>query len=212
MLTTANIDTSNTHENNTKERGPWMLTGQGNQFFPLDPKVTDFRIEEIAGSLSKTCRYNGQLPGNKFYSVAEHCTILSKYFLRNKTFSKENRIFFAQWAWAHDGAESYIGDMIRPIKWLFPEFIKIERNIESFYFYDYLGLSGTFPDEVKHADTIICNDERIQMWHGVRNSQGELVSDKYDYDTREQLGVKINCWGHKKAKKEFLKMYDRLFK
>ncbi len=193
------------HENNTEVRGPWMLTGGGNQFFPTDPLVGEFRIDEIAGSLAKTCRYNGQIPADKFYSVAEHCCLLAKHFIKKK------QLNFAKWAWAHDGAESYIGDMIRPIKWLFPEFVKIEHKIEKVYFYEFLHLEGEFPAEVKHADGIICNDERTQIWKDVVSATGDKPNDLYGYETREQLGVKINCWGHKRAKKEYLKMYDRLF-
>jgi 5'-deoxynucleotidase YfbR-like HD superfamily hydrolase len=39
--------------------GPWMQTFEGRQFWPLDPRVEDVYLEDIAASLSKQCRFAG---------------------------------------------------------------------------------------------------------------------------------------------------------
>lgn len=53
-----------------ERRGDWMQTFSGIQFYPLDPRVEDVRIEDIARALAMQCRYNGHV--TRFYSVAEH--------------------------------------------------------------------------------------------------------------------------------------------
>lgn len=188
--------------NNTNDRGPWMLTRSGVKFYPLDPRPEEFVIDDICRSLSKACRYNGHTP--RFYSVAEHCTLLAQHFL------DKNQIEHAKWAWAHDGAEAYIGDMIRPIKWLFPEFKNVEMKIEKVYFENVLGLEGECPKIVMDADTLICNDERYQLWDGVKVN-GEYIVDTLGHNVSTKLGVEIRALDHDAAYDGFVAMYRELF-
>ncbi len=62
--------------------GNYIYTASGVRFYPLDPRVEDFRVEDVARGLSNECRYAGQLAfdtGYHFYSVAEHSVIVSQY-------------------------------------------------------------------------------------------------------------------------------------
>jgi hypothetical protein len=136
--------------------------------------------------------------------VAEHCVHLANYFLRK--YEIEN----ARWAWAHDGAEAYIGDMIRPIKWLFPDFRNIEAKIEDLYFHEFLGLKGDCPKTVMEADTLICNDERYSLWLNEK-IDGEYVVQKWGFDKLPKLGIDIGMWQPAHAGLEFRKMYHKLF-
>ena len=190
------------HESVTSPRGPFMLTRSGRRFYPLDPLPSDFHMFDIGQSLSKTCRYNGHAP--EFYSVAEHCTILSQYFL------DRGELENARWAWAHDGAETYIGDMIRPIKWMFPEFHAIEKKIEVVYFRDVLKLDGSPSKEVIDADTLICNDERYQLWKDVK-LDGEYITTTLGHNMTPKLGITIQALDHKAAFEGFMNMYARLW-
>ena len=76
----------------------------GKKFYPFDPKTEDIDIKDIAHSLSLTCRYNGH--GKYLYSVAEHCIRMVDIV------SENNKL----WALLHDAAETYIGDICKPIK------------------------------------------------------------------------------------------------
>lgn len=87
-----------------KRVGNWMLTYSGKKFYPLDPHADEICIEDIAHALSMICRYNGH--SRKFYSVAEHCTIMSL-----DGFPGDPR-----WRLMHDATEAYICDVIRPLK------------------------------------------------------------------------------------------------
>lgn len=55
---------------------PWITTFTGKKFYPTTCKPDDICIEDIAHSLSRTCRYNGHC--KIFYSVAEHSVRLAQ--------------------------------------------------------------------------------------------------------------------------------------
>ena len=82
----------------------------------LDLKPQDIHLAEICHRLSQQCRYAGATP--VFYSVAEHCLNLDKYFdSRNSSQPRADdtpEMHVA--ALLHDAAEAYLGDLIAPIK------------------------------------------------------------------------------------------------
>jgi hypothetical protein len=131
---------------NKKNRGPQLIVWGGKPFWPLDPRPEDINIHTIAHALSYTCRYNGHC--NRFYSVAEHSLILSELV------TPKNAIY----ALLHDAAEAYVGDMVRPLKALLPEFNKIENKILSIILEKY-GLGKKLPKEVTDVDGLIILDE-----------------------------------------------------
>jgi hypothetical protein len=69
----------------------------------LDPSEDEIFIEDIANSLAKQCRYNGNIQNH--YSVAEHSVILS-HMVKEYQFE----------ALLHDAAEAYISDIARPVQ------------------------------------------------------------------------------------------------
>ena len=50
--------------------GDWMQTYSGKRYYPVDPRIEDVDINDIAHALSHLCRYGGHC--SRFYSVAEH--------------------------------------------------------------------------------------------------------------------------------------------
>lgn len=81
-----------------------MLTGTGKLFNLNNPSPVTVDIEDIAGALSKTCRWNGNIP--HFYSVAQHSCMVA--WLAPPELALP--------ALLHDAAEAYTGDIIRPVK------------------------------------------------------------------------------------------------
>lgn len=134
----------------TTERGPAMQLFSGKPFFPLDPKAEDICIGDIAEALSKLCRYNGHI--REFYSVAQHSVILS-YLVPEED---------ALTALLHDATEAYVGDMVRPLKSLFPEFSEIEHKIWEVIAQKY-HLKTEFPASIKDHDFRICFTERRDL-------------------------------------------------
>lgn len=95
----------------------YVSTYLGNRFYPLEPRIADVAIEDIAHGLAYQCRFNGQT--SAFYSVAQHSLIVASLV--------PDELKFA--ALLHDAAEAYIGDMVKPLKVLLPSFSDIEDSV-----------------------------------------------------------------------------------
>jgi hypothetical protein len=134
---------------NEYRHGDWMQTYTGGAFWPLDPRPADIRIADIAGALSKLCRFGGHC--SKFYSVAEHCVLMAERAPRELQLT----------ALMHDASEAYLVDVPRPIKRYLTNYAEIESNLERMIS-ERFGLQFPLPDEIKSLDNAILADERDQ--------------------------------------------------
>lgn len=170
----------------TPRRGEWIQTFRGTQFHPLDPRPEDIHIEDIAHSLSMQCRYAGH--SLKFYSVAEHCVLLSLAV----------EPVHALAALLHDGEEAYLPDMVRPTKRSFPEYVKYGDTLRRMIFTKY-GLAPEIPDAVHKADDRICADEKAQ----------NMAPCQWKHNP-PPLGVNLRFWGPEEAEQAFLQRFEEL--
>jgi hypothetical protein len=97
----------------------------------LDLKPQDIHLAEICHRLSQQCRYAGATP--VFYSVAEHCLNLDKYFdsrdpIRPRA---DDTPELHAAALLHDAAEAYLGDLIAPVKhsWIGLGYRRLEDRV-----------------------------------------------------------------------------------
>jgi len=134
-------------------RGPnhWFLTHTGKQFWPLDARVEDIDIQDIAHSLSHICRFGGHC--QQFYSVAQHSVIVSRAV--PPALRKAGLL--------HDATEAYIGDMVRPLKLQMPEFNVVEDMLWRVIALKF-NLPFTLPPEIKHADNAALMAERRDLF------------------------------------------------
>ena len=72
-----------------------------------NPTTDMIDIKDIANGLSKICRFGGQV--THYYSVAQH-SVLVCYMM------KEGEGDYALEALLHDASETYLGDVIKPLK------------------------------------------------------------------------------------------------
>lgn len=79
-------------------------TASGKIINILDPNPDDIDIEDIAGALTKICRFGGNI--NRFWSVAQHSILVA--WLAPLSHRRE--------ALLHDASEAYLGDVIKPLK------------------------------------------------------------------------------------------------
>lgn len=172
-------------------KGHWMQTYTGKQFWPLDPRPEEIHILDIAHSLSTICRYGGHT--QKFYSVAEHCVLMS-YVV-----PEEDRL----WALLHDATEAYVGDMVRPLKIDMPEFREAEDRIMDCIVEKYELTSLTMPASVHDADArIILNEKEAVML---------TTESQWDLDGLIPLDVKIQAWTQPVAQSMYLSRFCELY-
>ena len=101
-----------------QREGDWILTRTGIQFWPLDPRVEEIKIEDIAHALAMQCRFSGHCAHH--YSVAQHSVIVSANAPAEA----------ALWGLLHDAAEAYLVDLPRPIK-RYSELGSIYKTLEA---------------------------------------------------------------------------------
>jgi uncharacterized protein len=85
-----------------------IQTFTGVKVNPANPRSTVIHIADIAHSLANQCRYVGHVP--KFYSVAQHSVLVSKY-LEGSGFAN-----LALHGLLHDASEAYMHDISRCLK------------------------------------------------------------------------------------------------
>lgn len=161
-------------------KGQWIQTRSGVAFYPLDVRPEDICIEDIAGALSKICRYGSQCLA--FYSVAEHSIHVSR------TVQPQ----FAKAALLHDAAEAYVGDMVRPIKLMLPEFRRMEKAVQAAIntrfgipFIDTIYLRH-FDDQMLHTEMREMMKDPPQPWVELPPALENWHFDYYDPDEAEE--------------------------
>lgn len=181
----------------------------GNRYFDiLNPLPTDIFIEDIAHALSNIARFSGNT--REFYSVAQHCVLCSRINPKKQAFEKL----------LHDAAEAYIGDLVSPIKNLFPGYKTFYKTIENRISqtvaarYDLSpGFADT--DEVKRADLITLVNEKRFLFP--KNDQDQFEWSGV-FKNLERLGIgfdeipiiEIDPWPGRQARQIFLETFHAL--
>ena len=134
---------------------PYVSTYLGNRFYPLEPRIDRVAIEDIAHGLAYQCRFNGQTC--EFYSVAQHSLVVASLVPEHLRFA----------ALMHDAAEAYLGDMVKPLKVLLPQFAEIEDKVGAIIAAAFaLDFSDYAP--IKRADLVaLATEKRDLMPHSV---------------------------------------------
>lgn len=132
----------------SERKGHYFQVSSGKPFWPLDPRMNEIDIHDIANALSKICRFGGH--GRYFYSVAQHSVLVS-YIVAPE---------LAMAGLLHDAAEAYVGDMVRPLKRSMPAFQDAEDRLQDMVYRKYLndayvdGEDTGEEAEIKKADNI----------------------------------------------------------
>lgn len=132
-------------------RAVWFSTYTGRRFFPFEPRPVDVAIEDVAHALAHIGRFNGHTRG--FYSVAAHSLHVSMLVPAADAFA----------GLMHDAAEAYVGDLIRPIKLVFPDFAQVEAGIYRAIALRF-GLEESVPPAVHAADDMALHTEARDLF------------------------------------------------
>ena len=105
-----------------------IRTRSGRYLDLLDPQTHQIDFGDIAGGLSKICRFGGQIGTHfrpwEFYSVAEHCVHCAEQASADGLSLNHQRD-----ALMHDASEAYIGDIVKPLKVLLPQYAELEERL-----------------------------------------------------------------------------------
>ena len=130
---------------------PYVSTFLGNRFFLTSPHIDDVAIEDIAHGLAYQCRFNGQT--SAFYSVAQHSLMVMSLVPESLHFQ----------ALLHDAAEAYLGDMVKPLKQLFPQFSVIESRVMDIIGQRFAVDLTRLDPAIKHADIVALATEKRDL-------------------------------------------------
>src|ERR687897_308809 len=92
-----------------KPAKPYIIDTSSGKRLDLDnPRPEDIRIEDVAGGLSKVCRFGAQ--PLEYYSVAQHALLVQRHVV------EAGYPELALVALHHDSHEAYLGDIPTPLK------------------------------------------------------------------------------------------------
>lgn len=154
----------------------WIEVISGGQFHFVEPRQDEIRVEDVAYSLSRLCRYNGHT--RRHYSVAEHCCLMADWVAEQEWSTPRDVLT----ALHHDDAEYIIGDLPRPVKVMMPQFKEVETVLDQALARKF-GTVWPFPDWLKELDARILVDERRSVMNPSDNEWGT--------DTLEPLGLRF---------------------
>lgn len=174
----------------------WIQTHTGRQFFPLNPRIEDIDVEDIAHALSHLCRFAGHT--RVFYSVAEHAVRVS---LLCQQLSARGGLYEAAWGLHHDDSEAYMIDLPRPLKRsteIGPGYRQAEQRLMEVICRRF-NLHPQEPPVVKEADTILLITERRDLL----SQPPELWQEDFGALIQPLPDI-IEPWSSERAKEEYL--------
>ena len=183
---------------------PWVQTNYGVDFQLLEVSPNNVRSKDIAWALGGINRYNAHT--NFYYSVAEHCSLISDYLLRT---TGDPMVALA--GLLHDAHEAYTGDMTSPMQnameILVPGFKKAFRALQARI--DKAILRALDLDEVVdlYAPIIAECDLRIVTDEQNQAMRPSPFPDNAGWPSKKGLGVTLQFWSRERASREW---HDRL--
>ena len=169
----------------------WLATYTGERFSLADPRPEHVNVEDIAHSLSHLCRFVGAT--STFYSVAQHCVLVSRYCPPEYAFV----------GLMHDAAEAYCLDMPRPLKYMpgMEAYREIEDRVHRAVCIRF-GLPLEIPKPVKDVDVALLMTERDLLL--------SPQPGPWDRETEPLDIPDFRAWSPRRAKRRFLQTFYSL--
>ena len=172
----------------------WLEVHSGAQIYPLRTDIGPITMQDIVISLARTTRYNGHT--DYPYATAEHSCHLADYVEREGGSAED--CFMAL---HHDDAEAVVGDLIRPVKRLLPDFSKIEDNV-----FCSIAAQHGFPNDklapwLKDIDSRILCDEKAHL--------RKYSNNPWAIDHLKPLMAHIQGWDADTAYDQFMQRHDK---
>jgi hypothetical protein len=174
-------------DNPSPERGCYIFTFTGEDYFPFDPRAEEVSIRNITRSLAMQPRFNGMLA--RFYSVAEHSVVMSRQVAPE----------FAREALLHDATEHVHGDLLNPIKKGMSQYRELEA-INDLAIRDRFKLPPEMSPEIIEADQRMFATEIDQVLSEACAAQ---VKRRKTAPLADPYPILLEGWGWQHAEHEF---------
>lgn len=170
-----------------------IITYSKHYINPLNPDKDSIIIEDIAHALSCICRANGHMP--IFYSVAQHSVCCCREAMA-RGFSKKLCLALLM----HDASESYLSDIVRPVKHSLTSYLDIEKNLQDIIYEKFVG-------DISEEDRIIISEiDDAMLYHEFFTLTGEEVCKKGNLVTHPEL----KSIPFTETEAEFITLYNQL--
>ena len=169
-------------------------TQDGRKMWPLNPRIEDIDIRDIAMSLSGKARWGGFT--RPPYYVSQHSVLVAQVLPSH----------LQLWGLLHDAGEAYLPDIPRPIKRRYPELVAAEERILKLVAERY-ELVWPMPAEVHEADDLLLVTEARDLMHAT-----DHAGIWSNLPRMRPLQITIEPWSFVRAESEFLAAFKRLYK
>lgn len=122
------------------------VTGTFYDVFNFRPWMVN--LHDIATGLSKKCRWNGQIPGDEIFTVAQHSVAVSRLMGADPWYRLLGLL--------HDGSEALMVDLITPMKTEMPDFQHIEDHVQATIYTHFDLMITPQMDKALHAADKLC--------------------------------------------------------
>lgn len=172
----------------------YILTYTKKEFYPLDPKIEDIDIVDIAHALSLLCRANGHF--RHFYSVGLHSLNCA-----NEAIARGYSKNVVLGCLLHDGSEAYLADITRPVKRHLHRYLEIEDVLQNKIFEKWIPSLTT--DEKK----LIFEIDDAVLYYEFISLFGERI---FDYEPKLLSLPNFEFVDFSKVESDFLSAFNNL--
>jgi hypothetical protein len=177
----------------------WIMTASGIPFWPLEPRVEDVRITDIAHHLAHICRFTGAV--RRFYSVAQHSVLVSRVLDDLATSSPDAALY----GLLHDASEAYLMDLPRPLKLepVLAAYRLAEKRLQA-VIYRAFGLDIVDePFDLKYVDRRMLRTEQRDLMPPAALDENRDDVDPFGFSV-------VDAWTPSRARDEFLQRFHAL--
>ena len=172
----------------------YILTYKKIEFYPLNPKIEDIDIEDIAHALSLLCRANGHF--KHFYSVGLHSiNCASEAIARGYS---QNVVLGCL---LHDGSEAYLADITRPVKKHLPKYLEIEDVLQNKIFEKWV------PSLTDEERKLVFEIDDAILYYEFTTLFGEKI---FDYEPILKSKPNFDYVEFSKVENEFIELFQKL--
>lgn len=161
-----------------------------------NPLPEQFALTDIAGALAKICRFGGQC--SRFYSVAEHSWHCA---MQAQEDGHSDAVIAA--SLMHDAAEAFVGDIVKPLKNLLPEYEAIESRMEA-------AIALKFGIDFETTKPLWKEVDRAML---IAERRAMFSADKVVWTGEREvrtLSIEFHQWSPERAEYEFMRVAEWL--